>query len=101
MQPPQDSARSGSFATTPWSILFRLRYASRLSKAQEGLSSLCEIYWRPIFNHIGRHGYEFYDAQDDRGATHNKWMLKTPRSSKFDEMVADGILNEPRHRLGA
>jgi DNA-directed RNA polymerase specialized sigma24 family protein len=64
MQPPQDSARSGSFATTPWTTLFRLRHASRLSKAQEALSCLCEIYWRPIFNHIGRHGYEFYDAQD-------------------------------------
>ena len=64
MVPPTDDARSGSFATTPWSLLFAARYGSHPTDAQAATSRLCEIYWRPIYTFIANRGYDLYDAQD-------------------------------------
>lgn len=43
------------FATTRWSLI---------QDANEGLTALCQIYWRPVFSYICRRGYAAADAQD-------------------------------------
>jgi RNA polymerase sigma-70 factor (ECF subfamily) len=63
MVPPQDDARSRSFKTTPWSLLFATR-GRDLTEAQRAVAELCEIYWRPIYSYITGSGYDLYDAQD-------------------------------------
>lgn len=64
MVPPQEDARSGSFKTTPWSLLFSALHGGCLTEAQAALSELCKIYWRPIFLFVRRSGFDFYEAQD-------------------------------------
>jgi DNA-directed RNA polymerase specialized sigma24 family protein len=64
MVPPSDNARSGSFATTPWSLLFAVRYESNPTGKQAATSRLCEIYWRPIYTFIANRGYDLYETQD-------------------------------------
>lgn len=44
-----------NFATTRWSLI---------QDADEGVTALCQIYWRPIFAFICRRGYSVADAQD-------------------------------------
>jgi len=52
------------FATTRWSLIRNGGGAGRPSAANEGLTQLCQIYWRPIFTFIYRWGYSAQDAQD-------------------------------------
>jgi RNA polymerase sigma-70 factor (ECF subfamily) len=52
------------FATTRWSLIRNGGGAGRPSAADEGLTQLCQIYWRPIFTFIYRRGYSAQDAQD-------------------------------------
>lgn len=64
MQPPQDSARNGSFFSTPWSLLFTAAQISHPTQAQEAVSRLCQIYRRPIFDFVCAQGYRWHEAQD-------------------------------------
>jgi|SRR5882724_7215156 len=64
MIPPRDNAGSGSFPTTPWSLLFALREASHPEEAREMLDGICAIYWRPINIFVRACGYDYDDAQD-------------------------------------
>lgn len=64
MVPPQEDARSGSFRTTPWSLLFAALHGACPTTAQKALGRLCEIYWRPIYVFVRQSGYDVYDAQD-------------------------------------
>src|SRR5947207_26009 len=64
MIPPRDTAGSGSFPTTPWSLLFALREASDPEEAREMLDGICAIYWRPINIFVRASGYGYDDAQD-------------------------------------
>src|ERR1700686_5178642 len=64
MIPPQDNARSGSFARTPWSVLLARRQWTHPGEANEMLGRLCAIYWRPIYVFVRASGYDVYDAQD-------------------------------------
>jgi RNA polymerase sigma-70 factor (ECF subfamily) len=52
------------FATTRWTLIRNGGGAGRPSAANEGLTQLCQIYWRPIFSFIYRWGYSAQDAQD-------------------------------------
>jgi len=66
---PQVLAESGSddrnFATTRWSlILTSANLGADDQKAQQALSELCRLYWRPIFSFVCRRGYSTQDAQD-------------------------------------
>jgi RNA polymerase sigma-70 factor (ECF subfamily) len=64
MIPPRDNAGSGSFVTTPWSLLFALREASHPRDAREILDGICAIYWRPVNIFVRAYGYDYDDAQD-------------------------------------
>jgi DNA-directed RNA polymerase specialized sigma24 family protein len=64
MLPPQDSARTYAFVTTPWPLLHALRRMRTPTEAQKTLGELLKIYWRPIFVFVLRCGYDAWDAQD-------------------------------------
>jgi len=53
------------FATTRWSVVLSCADSRATSQtARDALSQLCQIYWRPIFAFICRHGHAVPDAQD-------------------------------------
>ncbi len=52
------------FATTRWSLIRPGGALGTPSAYNEGLTKLCQIYWRPIFTFIYRRGYSAQDAQD-------------------------------------
>jgi RNA polymerase sigma-70 factor (ECF subfamily) len=54
-----------NFATTRWSlILTSADLGAGDQKAQQALSELCRLYWRPIFSFVCRRGHSTQDAQD-------------------------------------
>lgn len=64
---PQDvakraGARSGILPATPWTQLVKLRGDD--AQADAALGSVCELYWKPICQHIRRKGFDEHDAQD-------------------------------------
>lgn len=68
MNPPVTADGGGearNFATTRWSlILTSADLAGDDQKAQQALSELCRLYWRPIFSFVCRRGHSAEDAQD-------------------------------------
>jgi RNA polymerase sigma factor (sigma-70 family) len=63
--PSESAGSSGRFQTTRWSlILSSIRGETAEARAQEALTQLCRIYWRPIYAFIARHGHSDLDAQD-------------------------------------
>jgi RNA polymerase sigma-70 factor (ECF subfamily) len=50
------------FASTRWSLIASANEKS--PRRLEALSSLCEIYWLPVYAFIRRRGYQPEDAQD-------------------------------------
>jgi RNA polymerase sigma factor (sigma-70 family) len=53
------------FTTTRWSIVLSCADRSASTQtARDALTALCQIYWRPIFAFVCRHGYSVPDAQD-------------------------------------
>jgi RNA polymerase sigma factor (sigma-70 family) len=54
-----------NFATTRWSlILTSADLKDDDQRAQQALSELCRLYWRPILSFVCRRGYSTQDAQD-------------------------------------
>lgn len=53
----------GSFATTPWSVISRAS-SLQITEAQLALSTLCELYWSPIYAFSRRQGNDVHEAQD-------------------------------------
>ena len=53
------------FVTTRWSIVLSSVDSGISSQsAQEALTQLCQVYWRPIFAFVCRRGHSVTDAQD-------------------------------------
>jgi RNA polymerase sigma factor (sigma-70 family) len=53
------------FSTTRWNVVLSCSdQRASTQTARDALSQLCQIYWRPIFAFICRHGYAVPDAQD-------------------------------------
>ncbi|MEY2487751.1 MAG: hypothetical protein QOH39_3399 [Verrucomicrobiota bacterium] len=53
------------FATTRWSLILSCGEGEEAkAKAQQSLTELCRMYWRPVFAFICRRGYSVPDAQD-------------------------------------
>jgi RNA polymerase sigma-70 factor (ECF subfamily) len=50
------------FANTHWSVVLAAGHTD--SRAHEALSSLCEIYWYPLYAYARRRGCSPHDAQD-------------------------------------
>ena len=51
------------FATTRWSLVLSAANSNEQT-ARAALAELCEIYWRPIFSFVRRHGHSNEEAQD-------------------------------------
>jgi RNA polymerase sigma factor (sigma-70 family) len=64
VESPESNFALTHFATTRWSLIRNGGGTGRPSAAHEGLTQLCQIYWRPIFTFIYRRGYSAQDAQD-------------------------------------
>jgi|GEM_PF-6121043 len=64
MFPPQNSAPSDSFVTTPWSLLSTITRPDDLSPEDEKFVDTCAIFWRPICCFIRAHGYEERPARE-------------------------------------
>ena len=58
-----DSAANRRFTTTRWTLVVATRDAGS-PQAELALSSLCEIYWFPIYAFVRRSGYSQDDARD-------------------------------------
>lgn len=52
-----------SFQTTSWSVV-RQALSDNRSDSLEALSTLCKLYWHPIYAFIRRSGYPPHDAED-------------------------------------
>ena len=50
------------FQTTRWSLI--LAAAGRGEVADDALSELCRVYWRPVYAYVKRHGHSPSDAAD-------------------------------------
>ena len=51
------------FATTHWSVVLTAQ-RSDSTRAQAALSSLCRVYWYPLYAFVRRQGNSPHDAQD-------------------------------------
>ena len=61
----QNGTGPAHFATTRWSLILSQRTSGDgQCSARGALAQLCQIYWRPIFAFICRHGHPAADAQD-------------------------------------
>jgi len=60
MTEPARDHQKGRFKTTRWSLVLALREDG----AREALSTLCEIYWTPVYAFIRRSGRPVEDARD-------------------------------------
>src|SRR5262245_45847628 len=57
--------RDESFTSTRWTMVLEAGDSAAASaKALGALSELCQIYWRPLYAFLRRHGYGLEDAQD-------------------------------------
>lgn len=61
--PVATPAPPNAFVTTRWSRVIRAGAAER-DEAQEALASLCQDYWRPLFQFARRAGRSVEEAQD-------------------------------------
>jgi WD40 repeat protein len=61
--PTPPTAAAGVFRTTHWSVV--LSAGDRPSPhAQQALTTLCQIYWYPLYAFVRRQGHSPHDAQD-------------------------------------
>jgi RNA polymerase sigma factor (sigma-70 family) len=65
--PPRGEAESRGelFASTRWTVVLEAGDSATASAhALNALSELCQIYWRPLYAFLRKHGYGSEDAQD-------------------------------------
>src|SRR5262245_51947476 len=67
--------RDRRFTTTRWSLILAAA-DPRSSSAHEALSSLCEIYWMPVYAFVRRTGASVEDARDLTQAFFTKVLEK-------------------------
>jgi RNA polymerase sigma-70 factor (ECF subfamily) len=60
---PHHKRARGAFATTQWSLVVAAGDQGR-PDAREALSTLCGVYWQPIYVYLRRHGAEGERARD-------------------------------------
>jgi DNA-directed RNA polymerase specialized sigma24 family protein len=66
VSPRRDAdGRDESFISTRWTMVFEAADSEAASAhALRALSELCEIYWRPVYAFLRKHGHGSDDAQD-------------------------------------
>jgi RNA polymerase sigma factor (sigma-70 family) len=61
----EPTERDELFAATRWTMVLEAGDSAATStQALSALSELCQIYWRPLYAFLRRHGYGSEDAQD-------------------------------------
>ena len=50
------------FRTTRWSLI--VAAAGSDARARDALSELCQVYWRPVYAYIRRHGHAYDESAD-------------------------------------
>src|SRR5262245_32949594 len=61
----QAATRESSVASTRWTVVHQAADSQTESQhALNGLSELCQIYWRPVYVFLRRQGNSQHDAQD-------------------------------------
>src|SRR5215470_16948983 len=61
----ETATRENSFASTRWTVVHQAADSQTASQhALSALSELCQIYWRPVYIFLRRHGIPQHDAQD-------------------------------------
>src|SRR5215472_549150 len=61
----QTTTRDSPFASTRWTVVRQAADSQTASQhALSALSELCQIYWRPVYVFLRRHGIPQHDAQD-------------------------------------
>lgn len=61
----ETTTRDSSFASTRWTVVRQAADSQTASQhALSALSELCQIYWRPVYLFLRRHGFAQHDAQD-------------------------------------
>jgi RNA polymerase sigma factor (sigma-70 family) len=76
------------FATTRWSLVLTARQGFT-AEAHEALSSLCQLYWYPLYAFIRRKGYGTDDAHDlaqgffTRLLEKNQFAVADPQRGRF------------------
>lgn len=63
MPSPSENSRVSLFATTRWSIVGDAACGED-SRARDGLASLFQIYWPPLYRYVRRSGRSEQDAED-------------------------------------
>ena len=59
------TTQDSSFASTRWTVVRQAADSQTASQhALSALSELCQIYWRPVYVFLRRHGIAQHDAQD-------------------------------------
>jgi RNA polymerase sigma-70 factor (ECF subfamily) len=57
------AGREGGFATTRWSVVLEAARQSTPA-SREALSTLCSVYWYPLYAYLRRRGHGVHEAQD-------------------------------------
>lgn len=61
----QSTTRESSFASTRWTVVHQAADSQTASQhALSALTELCQIYWRPVYVFLRRHGVAQHDAED-------------------------------------
>jgi RNA polymerase sigma factor (sigma-70 family) len=63
MPSPSENSRASLFATTRWTLVGDAACGED-SRAMEGLASLFQIYWPPLYRYVRRSGRNEQDAED-------------------------------------
>lgn len=56
--------REGLFASTSWTLVLDAAQSRSSPGSLSALSSLCAVYWRPLYLFLRRQGIDSHDAQD-------------------------------------
>lgn len=56
--------REGLFASTSWTLVLDAAQSHSSPRSLSALSSLCAVYWRPLYLFLRRQGFTSHDAQD-------------------------------------
>jgi DNA-directed RNA polymerase specialized sigma24 family protein len=63
-RPPTTPKREGLFASTSWTLVLDAARSQSSPGSLSALSSLCAIYWGPLYLFLRRQGCSSHDAQD-------------------------------------